>query len=202
MISQKESVKVSISLKIALTALMCALTCSGGFIKIPLPMLDVTLQTFFACAAGLFLGKKLGPLSQAIYMLMGLIGIPVFARGGGITYVFQPSFGFILGFILCAFICGFARDWLFKEAYISKIKPTDYLKVLAICLLGILGVYLIGAPYMLSILYFYLKQSQAVIASAASSLPMYFLGDMLSLIVIILAAPMLYKRVPRLLSLR
>lgn len=200
--TQAKSAKKSLSLKIALTAIMCALTCTGGFIKIPLPMLDITLQTFFACMAGLFLGKKLGPLSQAIYMLLGLMGVPVFSRGGGITYIFQASFGFILGFILCAFICGFVRDWLYKDIYLSKIKISDYLKVSLICLLGILGVYVIGAPYMLSILYFYLHQTQAVMISAALSLPMYLLGDIVSLVILILAAPIIFKRVPMLLNLR
>ncbi len=191
----------SISFKIAATALICALTCAGGFIKIPLPMLDITLQTFFACMAGLFLGKKWGPLSQAIYMLLGLIGIPIFTRGGGITYIFMPSFGFILGFILCAFICGILRDYLFKDFYLSKIKVSDYLKTFLICLAGIFGVYLIGAPYMLMILSFYLNQSQAVITAAALSLPLYLLGDLISLIVLILATPIFYKRIPRLLDI-
>jgi len=197
----KSAVKKSISFKIASTALICALTCAGGFIKIPLPMLDITLQTFFACMAGLFLGKKWGALSQAIYMLLGLIGIPIFSRGGGITYVFMPSFGFILGFILCAFICGILRDRLFKDFYLDKIKITDYLKVFLICLAGIFGVYLIGAPYMLMILSFYLKQTQAVVSAAALSLPLYVLGDLVSLIVLVLATPVLYKRVPRLLDI-
>jgi biotin transport system substrate-specific component len=197
----KSAVKKSISFKIASTALICSLTCAGGFIKIPLPMLDITLQTFFACMAGLFLGKKWGTLSQAIYMLLGLIGIPIFSRGGGITYVFVPSFGFILGFILCAFICGILRDRLFKDFYLDKIKITDYLKVFLICLAGIFGVYLIGAPYMLMILSFYLNQTQAVVTTAALSLPLYVLGDLVSLIVLVLATPVLYKRVPRLLDI-
>lgn len=201
--SQDYSTTNSISFKVSATALICALTCTGGFIKIPLPMLDITMQTFFACMAGLFLGKRLGPLSQAIYMLMGLIGIPVFSRGGGIAYVFQPSFGFILGFILCAFICGVLRDWLFKDFFNSKkIKLFDYFKVLIICLAGIIGVYLIGAPYMIMILSCYLHQGAAVLTAAALNLPMYLLGDMISLVVLILAAPIIFKRMPRLLYLK
>lgn len=183
--------------KIASTALMCALTCTGGFIKIPLPMLDITFQTFFACMAGLILGKRWGTISQAIYALLGLIGVPVFARGGGITYIFQPSFGFILGFIFCAFLCGVLRDIFYKKDFMSKIKIKDYLKVLLICLVGILGVYLIGAPYMLSMMSFYLHLDQAALVSAALSLPLYFLGDMISLVLLIIATPIIYKRIPK-----
>ncbi|HEY8423744.1 MAG TPA: biotin transporter BioY [Clostridia bacterium] len=198
--SQINTEQKTASFKTALTALVTALTCSGGFIKIPLPMLDITLQSFFACMAGLLLGKKLGPVSQALYMLMGLIGIPVFARGGGITYVFQPSFGFILGFVLCSFICGVLRDKFFGSFGQAKIKFGDYVKVFIICVAGIIGLYLIGAPYMLMILRFHLNQN--ALLSAAASLPMYLAGDFISLIVLILAVPIFYKRVPSLLYLK
>jgi biotin transport system substrate-specific component len=193
--------KTSISFKLAATALMCALTCAGGFIKISLPLLDITLQTFFACMAGLILGKKWGTASQAIYALMGLIGIPVFARGGGITYIFIPSFGFILGFILCAFLCGVVRDFFYKKRdyKISKINLSDYMIVLLACLIGLLGVYIIGGPYMLIIQSAYLGFNNAALISAALSLPIYFLGDMLSVILLIIATPIILKRVPKLL---
>ena len=195
--------KISASFKIAVTALMCALTCAGGFIRIPLPLLDITLQTFFACMAGLILGKKWGTASQAIYAFMGLVGVPVFTRGGGITYIFQPSFGFILGFVFCAFLCGVLRDIFFSKKIntAGKIKATEYFKVFLICIVGILGVYLIGAPYMLIMQSVYLSFNHAAIIAAALNLPLYFLGDLLSLILLIIAAPILYKRTPTLLML-
>ena len=85
------------------TPLTQALTAVGAFIKIPLPYIPFTLQTFFVFYSGILLGAKLGMLSQIIYILIGLVGIPVFSNGGGPSYVFQPSFGFLIGFIISTF---------------------------------------------------------------------------------------------------
>ena len=89
-----------------LTALFAALTACGAFIRIPLPMITITLQFLFTAMAGCLLGKKYGALSQALYVALGLLGLPVFAGGGGISYVLQPSFGFVLGLIPTAFLIG------------------------------------------------------------------------------------------------
>jgi len=67
----------------------------------------VTLQTFFAILAGLLLGKRLGSVAMIVYMLVGLIGIPIFAGiSGGLITITKPSFGFILAFIITAFFVG------------------------------------------------------------------------------------------------
>lgn len=67
----------------------------------------ITLQTFFAILAGLILGSRKGALACTIYMCVGLAGAPVFARfGGGIGQILSPTFGFIITFILAAFVAG------------------------------------------------------------------------------------------------
>ncbi len=77
---------------------MCIVHCFsaiGAFIRIPVPLVPFTLQITFTTLAGLFLlGSKKGAISVAVYVLMGLIGIPVFTQGGGFSYVLKPSFGF------------------------------------------------------------------------------------------------------------
>ena len=65
-----------------------------SFIRIPVPLVPFTLQITFTTLAGLLLGSKKGAISVAVYVLMGLIGIPVFTQGGGFSYVLKPSFGF------------------------------------------------------------------------------------------------------------
>ena len=87
-------------------ALMSALTAAGAFVKIPLPYVPVTLQVTFVCLAGIWLGSGPGALSQVVYLATGLLGVPVFARGGGPHYVFEPSFGYLLGFPLAAWVAG------------------------------------------------------------------------------------------------
>ncbi|TET40117.1 MAG: biotin transporter BioY, partial [Elusimicrobia bacterium] len=76
-----------------LCALFAALTAVGGLIAVPLPFtpVPITLQTFFTFLAGAILGKYLGALSQIIYLLLGVIGLPVFAKGSsGIGVLLGP----------------------------------------------------------------------------------------------------------------
>ena len=80
-----------------LAALFAALTAIGAFLKIPLGALSLTLQFLFTAMAGVLLGPRWGAASQAVYVALGLAGLPVFTMGGGLGYVFQPSFGFLLG---------------------------------------------------------------------------------------------------------
>ncbi|WP_343208939.1 biotin transporter BioY [Anaerolentibacter hominis] len=97
--------------ELVLCALFTALTAIGAFIQIPVPNMDYfTLQFFFVLMAGMLLGAKLGAISTAVYVLLGLAGVPIFAAGGGISYVFRPSFGYLLGFILAAFVTGFILE--------------------------------------------------------------------------------------------
>ena len=91
---------------ITMVALFSALVCIGAFIKIPIPALPITMQVFFVLLAGMLLGSKKGALSVLIYMLLGLVGLPIFAAGGGFAYVLKPSFGYIIGFLVAAFAMG------------------------------------------------------------------------------------------------
>lgn len=126
-----------------LTALFAALTAAGAFIKIPLGPVPFTLQFFFTALSGILLGPYLGSLSQLIYVLIGLIGIPVFTSGGGPTYIFNPSFGYLLGFIFASFIIG-------KITY--KARGLSLLKLFSACIIGAAAIYSIGIPYMYMIL--------------------------------------------------
>lgn len=91
---------------IAECALFVALMVAAAFIQIPFPLVPLTFQTVVCVLAGLLLGAKKGAISMTVYMLIGLIGLPVFSAGGGIYYVLKPSFGYILGFIVAAAVAG------------------------------------------------------------------------------------------------
>jgi len=78
-------------------------------VTVPLPFtpVPVTLQVIFPLLAGLLLGGKRGALSQAEYVVAGLAGLPVFAKGGsGLAYFLGPTGGYLLGFIAAAFVVG------------------------------------------------------------------------------------------------
>ena len=88
------------------TALFAALTAVGAFLKISLGPSAITLQFFFTAMAGCLLGSGCGALSQLIYVLLGLLGLPIFTAGGGFSYVLHPTFGFLLGLIPAAWVIG------------------------------------------------------------------------------------------------
>ena len=88
-------------------ALFGALTAAGAFIVIPLPPVPMTAQTFFMNVAALLLGGPLGAASQLIYVMLGVVGMPVFAGGkAGLGVLFGPTGGYLLGFIIAAFVVG------------------------------------------------------------------------------------------------
>jgi len=88
-------------------SLFGALTAAGAFIVIPMPGVPITAQTFFLNVAAILLGGQLGAVSQFIYVMLGVVGIPVFAGGkAGLGVLFGPTGGYLLGFILAAFVIG------------------------------------------------------------------------------------------------
>lgn len=91
-------------------ALFTALMAVGAYIKIMIPLgifeVTISLQLFFALISGCVLGRKWGALSIICYVFLGLIGLPIFAHGGGIYYIMKPIFGFIIGFAAAAFTAG------------------------------------------------------------------------------------------------
>lgn len=84
-------------------------TALGAYVRIPVPgtPVPITLQTFFVVLSGAVLGKKYGFISQAAYVVLGSIGLPLFqAHASGIQHVFGPTGGYLAGFMLASFITG------------------------------------------------------------------------------------------------
>ena len=119
----------------------------GAFIKIPVPVVPFTLQYLFTMLAGLLLGGKMGCLAVGIYILLGLIGLPIFAQGGGIGYIFQPSFGYIIGFAVGAFVTGVIANQKNRPSFL-RLLAADFAGLLIVYLLGMVYYYLISAFYL------------------------------------------------------
>lgn len=127
-----------------------ALIIVGAFIKIDIPLplytMHFTLQWLFVIMAALLLGEKLGTLSVVVYLILGLAGIPVFAAGGGIAYVLRPGFGFLLGFVLAAFLIG---------VIMKKSKKQNLASMILASTVGMIAYYSVGAIYFYLIKNFY-----------------------------------------------
>lgn len=108
---------------VVLCALFVALITVGTFVRIPVGTDVYTLQFLFTLLAGLMLGARLGAVAVGAYVLLGLIGVPVFASGGGPGYILQPTFGYLIGFILQAWFCG---------NYARKLSSITFRKILLV----------------------------------------------------------------------
>lgn len=116
-------------------ALFIALITAGTFVRIPIGGDYYTLQFLFTLLAGLVLGGRLGAMAVGTYVLMGLVGIPVFAAGGGPSYILSPTFGYLLGFIVQAYVCG---------SLSRHIARPRTMTLLGVNLVGMAIVYLFG----------------------------------------------------------
>ena len=159
------------TLELVLCGLFTALTAVGAFIQIPVPGMDYfTLQFFFVLMAGMLLGSKLGTFSVAAYVFIGLVGVPIFAAGGGITYVLRPSFGYLLGFILTAFVTG-------KLVEILKVEGLK--KYLIAAFAGLVVCYLLGLTYKYFMLNLYIGEKTPVWLVLLDCFPLDLPGDVL-----------------------
>lgn len=92
---------------LVMCALFAALTGICSQIQIPLPMVPINLALFAVHLCGAVLGAKYGTFSMAVYVLLGMAGLPVFAGfTGGVGVLFGKTGGYIIGYILDAFIVG------------------------------------------------------------------------------------------------
>ena len=93
--------------QMAVTALMAAALCVLGPLSVPIGAIPISLSNFVICLTAWLLGPKFGTLSVVIYLALGAIGIPVFSGyGAGLAKLAGPTGGYLVGYLLLAFIGG------------------------------------------------------------------------------------------------
>ena len=152
-----------------LIAMFSALIAAGAFMRIPTPICPITLQILFTTLAGVILGGKNGAISVLVYILLGLAGVPVFTGGGGISYVLQPTFGYLIGFVIGTFVTG----------TITHGGEPTMKRMLTGCLTGLAIVFFIGVVYYWAISKFWLGNNIETKALLMSCLFLPLPGDIL-----------------------
>lgn len=169
-----------------LSALFAALTAVGAFIRIPIPFVPVTMQVMFVSFAAILLGPHYGALSQLVYIFTGLAGIPVFAKGGGITYIFQPSFGFLIGFVFAAYTTGrvfeILREATFKNIFIAVVA-------------GQVVIYAVGLPYLYAMNNYYLSQPMPLDKMFYFGFSLFAVSGTITAVVVSYISEIIYKRI-------
>lgn len=99
--------------EICYTAMFVAIITVCAWISIPIGEIPITLQTMGVCLAAALLGWKRGTIATAVYILLGVCGVPVFAGfTGGVAKLVLPTGGYIVGFLFTALIVGAASDYI------------------------------------------------------------------------------------------
>ena len=142
-------------------ALFAALTAIGAFLHFQLFQATITLQFFFTAMAGLLLGAKLG-------------------------YIFNPTFGFLLGLIPTAWVIG-------KIAEKDRSVP----RLLLACFAGLAVLYLVGLPYIALIVNVYKGGNVSGMTLATAYMLPYLPGDCLKIVVSVILAPRILKAMER-----
>ncbi len=105
-----ENVNIKLLFSIITVFLGSFLLIASAKIKVPLYPVPMTLQPLAVLMIAMLFGRKLATLTVGLYIFKGIIGLPVFAFGGGLMYLMGPTGGFILGFFVSAFIVGYLAD--------------------------------------------------------------------------------------------
>lgn len=168
--------------------IFAALMVVGAKLSIPTPFgVPITFQLFFCIYAGILLGAKAGFLSQLIYILLGFIGLPVFTVGGGISYVLNPTFGYIIGFAIAPVIVGLL---------LSNKKGNSFIRVLVAASVGFVVIYLIGNVYLYLVKDLYLNKPVSLMGVFKAMVP-FMIKDFILVIVAAYSSVMVMPMIRR-----
>ncbi len=165
--------------QLTLIGVMTAVTCILGPLSLPIGIIPISLTNLAIYFAVYALGGKRGTLSYIVYLFIGLVGLPVFSGfSGGFTKLFGPTGGYLIGFILMAFISG-----IFIDKFSSKI----YMCFLGM-VLGTIVTYILGTAWLSYEAHIGFNKALAV-----GVLP-FIPGDIVKIIIASLIGPQIKKR--------
>ena len=176
--------------KLTLTAMFTALITVGAFIRIPIMTVPFTMQFLFTNLAGILLGVKYGTLSLVLYLVLGLAGVPLFTKGGGIGYVLQPTFGYLIGFAVGALVA----------ALICSKGRYSYPRLIVAGIVNLFIVYAMGMIYFSLLMKFFFGKPQDAVFVIVNLCLIFMPVDLIWCIVAAIVAkrllPVLYKNEP------
>ena len=149
----------------ARVALMAALTAVMAQITVPLPAVPFTMQVLAVVLSGFLLGPRYGALAQVVYLLLGAVGLPVFAGlKGGLGILVGPTGGYLFSYPLAAAAAGLAFG-----AMVGAVRGRAVRSGVGFGLLGLLVIYAVGVPWLAVQLG--LSLTQALVSGALPFIP-------------------------------
>ena len=121
------------------------LLAASSKIQVPFWPVPMTMQTFVVFIIAMAYGWKLSFLTLIAYLFEGAIGLPVFAKGGGLLYLIGPTAGYLYGMALAAAVMGYYADLGYGKTIIKCIFPL---------LIGTIIIFVLGVGYLSTIIGF------------------------------------------------
>lgn len=151
---------------LTLTAAMAALICVAGPLTVAIGPVPLSLASFAVYLAGAILGWKRGSLAVAVYLLIGLAGVPVFSGfSGGVQKLFGVTGGYLAGYVACALITGLFSG----EPRVKKPRPAWMMA--AGMVLGTVVLYAVGTAW------FMVQTGNALAAALGMCVLPFLAGD-------------------------
>lgn len=166
---------------LVLCAMCAAITCVLAPLSIPLAAgVPISLATFAVMLAGVLLGGKLGAVSQLVYLLLGAVGLPVFAGWtGGADKIFGMTGGYLVGYIPLAWITGLIYKKWGSRATISVRIGVMILGMIA----GNVALYVLGTAW------FMVVTGMSLEASLAACVLPFIPGNFIKMAAVAIIAP-------------
>ncbi|MDD3362328.1 MAG: biotin transporter BioY [Hespellia sp.] len=167
---------------LVLIALMTAITCILAPLSIPIPIspVPITLTNLVLYFSIYLLGWKKATISYIVYLLLGIVGLPVFSGfSGGLGKAFGPTGGYLIGFLFITVISGI---------FIEKFQKNIWLCILGM-VLGLAICYIIGTFWLAG------QLDMTFVAALGVGVLPYLLGDAVKIALAALIAPQIKKRV-------
>lgn len=162
---------------LVLCAMCAAITCILAPISVPIGPVPISLCTFAVMLAGVLLGAKFGFISQFIYVLLGAVGVPVFAGySAGVSCIAGMTGGYIVAYPILALITG-ALYWVFGK------KKTGWLRILWMFLAMIIGTVVL---YAVGTAWFCVVSGTGVAAAMGMCVIPFLPGDFMKMVVVAL----------------
>lgn len=180
---KKTSVK-----ELVLTALFAAMICVLAPLSVPIGPVPISLATFAIMLAGILLGARLGTIATLIYLLLGMVGVPVFAGyTAGVQKLAGPTGGYLVGYVPLAFLCG-----LLYHRFGSMQKGARKIAWMTVAMLiGTAVLYVLGTAW------FCIGMPSALAPALTMCVIPFLPGDAAKIIAIVILAPQIEKGLRR-----
>ncbi len=169
-----------------LMALFAAVTCVLAPLSVPVGPVPISLTNLVIYISMYVLGWKKGTLTYIVYLLLGLVGLPVFSGfEGGVGKLAGPTGGYLVGFIFMAIICGLTVEIFDKNKWLHRI-----LNLVAM----IVGT---AVAYALGTVWFCLSTGTGVAAALVLCVFPFIIGDLVKMVIALCVGPTLRKQLGR-----